>query len=52
MSVAWWIVIAAVVVFLVSLGLLLIGRMLSRKDDPDYAESAVHAREGKDPGQD
>jgi hypothetical protein len=52
MSVAWWIVIAAVVIFVVSLVLLGIGRMLPRKDDAEFAETAVHAREGKDPGQD
>jgi hypothetical protein len=52
MSVAWWIVIAVVVVFLVSLVLVLIGRALPRKDDPEFAETATRAREGQDPGRD
>lgn len=52
MAIGWWIVIAAVVVFLFFLAVLLIGRRLPAKDDPGYAESATHAREGRDPGQD
>jgi|tagenome__1003787_1003787.scaffolds.fasta_scaffold16036272_1 ABC-type dipeptide/oligopeptide/nickel transport system permease subunit len=52
MSVAWWIVIAGIVVFLFFLAVLVVGRRLPRKDDPEYAESATRAREGRDPGQD
>jgi hypothetical protein len=52
MSVLAWIVLAAVVIFVISFGLLLVGRLLPRRDDPDFAESATHAREGKDPGRD
>ena len=52
MSVAWWIVIIAVAIFLVTIVALGIGRMLPPKDDAEFSETAVHAREGKDPGSD
>jgi hypothetical protein len=52
MSWVWWLVIFAVAVFLVTVILLAIGRMLPRKDDPEFAETATRAREGKDPGRD
>ena len=52
MSWVWWLVIFALAVFLISFLLLAVGRMLPRKDDAEFSETAVHAREGKDPGQD
>jgi NADH:ubiquinone oxidoreductase subunit 3 (subunit A) len=52
MSIVWWIVIFAVVAFLIFLAMLVVGRRLPAKNDPDYAEAATHAREGRDPGQD
>jgi hypothetical protein len=50
MSLLGWIIVLAVVVFVVSVVVLLIGRAMPRKDDPEFAESATHAREGRDPG--